>query len=130
MSEPRWLTADMVKAMHAENLAIFGGSAGVRDEGLLESALGRAQQLYHYGDDPTLFDLAAAYCAGISGNHPFVDGNKRAAVSTARVFLFLNGQRFRPEEASIVTVILALAAGEADEVALAAWMERSSTPVG
>ncbi len=126
--EPKWLTVDMVRALHAEGVARFGGTAEVRDEGLLESAVERARNLYAYGDDPSLFDLAAATCAGIVKNHPFVDGNKRAGALAAAVFLDLNGYDFRPPEVEVVTMIMGLAAGEIDEGALARWITENSTP--
>ena len=76
--QPKWLTVEIVRALHAEGVARFGGSAELRDGGLLESGLERARNLYAYGNDPSQFDLAAAVCAGIVKNRPFVDGNKRA----------------------------------------------------
>ena len=126
--EPRWLALATVRAIHAESVAAHGGSAGIRDVGLLESALDRPRNLLAYGDDPSVFDLAAAYCSGIVGNHPFVDGNKRAGLLAAVAFLDLNGYVFRPAEADAVAVIMALAAGEIDEAALAAWIAAYSEP--
>ncbi len=125
---PKWLTVDMVRALHAEGVARFGGSAELRDGGLLESGLERARNLYAYGDDPSPFDLAAAVCAGIVKNHPFVDGNKRAGALAAAVFLDLNGYDFRPPEVEVVTMIMGLAAGEIDERALARWITENSAP--
>ncbi len=126
--EPKWLTAQLVQAIHSLAIATFGGSHGVRDMGLLESALDRPRNLYAYGDDPTLFDLAAAYCAGIVKNHPFIDGNKRTGDLTARAFLFRNGYLFEPDEADEVNMIVALAAGEIEEDVLARWISDNSTP--
>ncbi len=126
--EPKWLSAELVKALHVATIAAFGGSQGVRDSGLLDSALGRPRNLFAYGSDPTLFELAAAYCAGIVGNHPFIDGNKRAGLLAARAFLFKNGYALEPEERDEVVNILALAAGEIDETVLAAWFEEFSAP--
>ena len=126
--EPRWLALATVQAIHAEAVAAYGGSAGLRDMGLLESALDRARNLFAYGDDPSIFDLAAAYCAGIVKNHPFVDGNKRARLLAAVAFLDLNGHVFRPTEADAVVMTMALAAGEIDEAALAAWLAEYSEP--
>ena len=125
---PKWLTAQLVQAIHSLAIATFGGSHGVRDMGLLESALDRPRNLYAYGDDPTLFDLAAAYCAGIVKNHPFIDGNKRTGDLTARAFLFRNGYLFEPDEADEVNMIVALAAGEIEEDVLARWISDNSTP--
>lgn len=118
---PRWLTLHMVKAIHAQAVVDFGGAAGLRDENLLVSALERPRQLLHYGEEPFLFDLATALCAGIVRNHPFVDGNKRVGILAANAFLELNDYRFEPEEADIVTVMWALANGECDESVLARW---------
>ena len=94
--EPRWLTIRAVKVIHDRVLEEFGGLSGVRDEGLLESALGRPQNLFHYGEKVSLFQLAASHCYGIVRNHPFIDGNKRTGFVVARVFLRLNGVRFSP----------------------------------
>ncbi len=126
--EPKWLTVEMVRALHAEGVARFGGTAEVRDEGLLESAVERARNLHAYGDDPSHFDLATAVCVGIVKNHPFVDGNKRAGALAAAVFLDLNGYDFRPPEVEVVTMIMGLAAGEIDEDVLARWISENSTP--
>jgi len=126
--EPRWLTVDIVRALHAEGVARFGGSAELRDGGLLESGLERARNLYAYGDDPSLFDLAAAVCTGIVKNHPFVDGNKRAGTLAAAAFLDLNGYDFSPPEVEVVTMIMGLAAGEIEEEDLAKWISENSTP--
>jgi death-on-curing protein len=126
--EPRWLTIELGLAMHAEAVALYGGAAGVRDRPLLESALAKPRNLHAYGDAPSLFDLAAALCAGIVTNHPFIDGNKRAGYLAAHTFLELNGYSFRPVEADIVTMIVALAAGAVDEGGIAAWFSDFSTP--
>ena len=128
--EPKWLTVEMVRALHAEGVARFGGAAEVRDERLLESAVERARNLHAYGDDPSLFDLAAATCAGIVKNHPFVDGNKRAGALAAAAFLDLNGYDLRPAEPEVVTIIMALAAGEIEEDVLARWISDNSTAMG
>src|ERR1035441_3594029 len=93
MKEPQWLLRETVLAMQERLLAEFGGLSGVRDAGLLDSAMARPQQLSAYGQ-PSLFDLAAAYAYGLVRNHPFVDGNKRIAFIAAVVFLELNGRRF------------------------------------
>ncbi len=126
--EPKWLTVQLVQAIHSLAVAEFGGSHGVRDMGLLESALDRPRNLYADGDDPTLFDLAAAYCTGIVKNHPFIDGNKRTGDLSARAFLFRNGYLFEPDEADEVNMIVALAAGEIEEDTLARWISENSTP--
>ena len=126
--EPKSLTVQIVQAIHSQAVAEFGGSHGVRDTGLLESALDRPRNLYAYGDDPTLFDFAAAYCTGIVKNHPFIDGNKRTGDLTARAFLFRNGYLLEPDEADEVNMIVALAAGEIEEDVLARWISDNSTP--
>ena len=121
MSEPRWLSIDDVIALHGEQLAIFGGPPGIRDQGLLESALVRPVNRWSYGESD-LARLAAAYAFGLSRNHPFVDGNKRASFVAMMVFLRLNGVRFAPDPAEATAAILALAAGEIDEDGFARWI--------
>jgi death-on-curing protein len=121
MSEPLWLTAIEVRDFHAEQLAIFGGPPGVRDESSLESALGRARNKWHY-ETQDLAHLAAAYAYGIARNHPFVDGNERAAMMAMIIFLRLNGIQFKPRVAEAAAAILALAAGEIEEEGLARWI--------
>lgn len=122
MSEPIWLTVDDVIALHAEQLAIFGGPDGIRDHGLLESALARPINRWNYGESE-LAALGAAYAFGIARNHPFIDGNKRAAFAAMMIFLRLNGVRFAPDPALATAAILALAAGDIDEAALAQWIK-------
>ena len=117
----RWLTRRMVMAFHAESLSRFGGAVGIRDEGLLDSALARPENQWAYNPNATVFDLAALYTIGIIKNHPFVDGNKRTGLLAGRVFLALNGYRFTPDEAETVHIILAVADGSADETVLAHW---------
>ena len=99
----------------------------MRDEALLDSALAAPRNLLAY-DDPSVFDLAAAYCLGIIRNHPFVDGNKRAGLLAANAFLHLNGYNFRPDEAETVNVIMAVASGGANEALLSSWFADYSTP--
>ncbi|MFA6265297.1 MAG: type II toxin-antitoxin system death-on-curing family toxin [Pseudolabrys sp.] len=121
MNEPRWLDTSIVLDVHAEQLALFGGADGIRDLGLLESALARPVNKLGYGESD-LAVLAAAYAFGLARNHPFVDGNKRAAFASIIVFLGLNGFEFDvpPEEAT--AMILSLAAGEVSEESLARWI--------
>lgn len=128
MSEPLWLTAAEVRDFHAEQLAIHGGPPGVRDESVLESALGRPQNKWHY-ETQDLAHLAAAYAYGIAKNHPFVDGNKRAAMMAMIIFLRLNGVSFKPPVAQAAAAILALAAGEIEEAGLVRWI-RDNWPEG
>ena len=124
MKEPIWIDAADVHAFHLEMLAMFGGLAGVRDEGLLLSALSRPQHLFTY-EKAELFDLAAAYALGIIKNHPFLDGNKRAGFMAAALFLEVNDLRFEAPEEEVVLRTLALAAGEIDQAAYAAWLKAS-----
>jgi len=121
MTEPEWLDVDIMIDVHVEQLALFGGPDGVRDRGLLESALARPINRFASGETD-LAALAAAYAFGIAKNHPFVDGNKRAAFASMIVFLGLNSVDFapRPEDATIV--MLSLAAGEISEDGLARWI--------
>ncbi len=126
MAEPKWLAEDLILAIHDEQLAMFGGGTGIRDRGLLESALARPVNRFHYEPEASLFNLAAALGAGIIGNHPFVDGNKRTGLMAIRAFLRLNGWNFEPVQADEVAMILGLAAGEVDEPELAGWIEANT----
>jgi death-on-curing protein len=117
----RWLDPDVVAAIHDAQLAEHGGATGTRDAGLLESALGRARNLAAYGE-PDCADLAAAYGCGIARNHPFVDGNKRTAFVAVELFLTLNGFDLAADDAACVLTMLAVASGEIDERAFAAWI--------
>lgn len=124
MTEPRWISKTQAIRMHAEQLAIFGGPPGLRDEGLLESALARPMYKWAHGEHD-LAVLAAAYAFGIARNHPFVDGNKRAAFLAAVVFLRKNGVRFVPPEPEATAAMLGLAAGEIKEEGFAKWIRDS-----
>ncbi len=128
MKEPRWLTATAVHTMHEELIAEHGGSSGVRDQGLLESALARPLNLLAYGK-PSLAEMAASYAFGIARNHPFVDGNKRTALMAAFVFLGLNGQRLVAPEAEAVIMMQELASGACGEAEFAAWLASHLEPV-
>ena len=125
MKTPVWVLREVVSMLHEQSLAEFGGAAGVRDEGLLDSALGKPQNLFAYGQ-PNLFDLAASYAFGIVKNHPFIDGNKRAGFIVAVIFLELNGYRFQASEVDSALRTLALAAGEMTEGAYAEWLKKNS----
>ena len=125
MRKPVWVRRDVVLAFHDRLLAEHGGAAGLRDEGLLESALGKPQNLFTYGN-PTLFDLAASYAFGLVKNHPFIDGNKRIGFATAVLFLELNGLRFTAPEVEVVLNTLALAAGKMSEAAYATWLKANA----
>jgi death-on-curing protein len=118
MSEPFWLTRQIIVAIHDEQLAIHGGAGGLRDEGLLESALDRPKNRWAYEQA----ELAAAYAFGIARNHPFVDGNKRTSLLALYTFLGVNGIDFVVAEADAAAMILALAAGEVSEESLARWI--------
>lgn len=122
MKEPVWLDHADCLAIHEMMLAQHGGLAGVRDAGLLESALAKPQHLFAYGK-PTLPQLAASYAAGIALNHPFLDGNKRTGFLLAATFLELNGMTFTASEESVVASTVALAAGEMKEAGYAAWLK-------
>ena len=126
MTEIVWLSEAVVRAIHDEQLAEHGGGSGLRDAGLLESALARAINLYAYGT-PDVADLAAAYGFGIARNHPFIDGNKRTAFVAATMFLELNGRRFGATEVDAATAFLRLAAGELSEAELAGWLRSNSS---
>jgi death-on-curing protein len=123
----RWLEADELAAIHSELIAEFGGPPGLRDRGLLESAAARPRHLINY-EQPTAFELAAAYAFGLARNHPFVDGNKRTALVAAFTFLELNGWEVQAEEAAAVLVFQDLAAGKLEENQLAQWLEKNSRP--
>ena len=115
-----------MEAFHRESLSRFGGADGLRDEGLLLSALARAENIHAYDADADLFKLAAAYCAGVVKNHPFIDGNKRTGILSAIVFLGLNGIEADFDEAMIVTMVYGLAAGEVAEDRFAEWLRASA----
>jgi len=121
MTEPVWLPTDLVIAIHEEQLRRFGGPPGIRDHGLLESALGRPLNKYAYGSED-LATLAAAYAFGLARNHAFVDGNKRIAFLAMVTFLGLNDIDFAVPEADAVVIMLAVAAGEVDEEGLTRWI--------
>jgi death-on-curing protein len=125
VNEPIWLRLEAILAAHDQQLAEHGGGAGIRDRGLLESALARPLNLHAYGE-PSLAKLAAAYAFGIAKNHPFVDGNKRTALVAAELFLGVNGYDLIADDVEVVKVFLALAAGEINEEELAAWIDRNS----
>lgn len=120
-TEPIWLTAELVTAIHGEQLRLFGGPPGLRDTTMLESALDRPRNKWSYGERD-LAVLAASYAFGIAKNHPFVDGNKRASFLALVTFLGLNGIDFVAAEAEAAAAILALAAGEIEEEGLARWI--------
>lgn len=127
MKEWRWIERSIILAVHDEQLAEHGGAVGVRDEGLMDSALGRPRNLAAYGN-PDVADLAVAYGVALAKNHPFVDGNKRTAFVATELFLALNGYRLAATDADCVLTMLAVAAGDIDEAAFAAWIRNSAVP--
>ena len=123
MTEIVWLLAETIIAIHHRQIAEHGGTEGLRDEGLLSSALARPQNLFAYGDpSPDLAALAAAYAFGIARDHPFLDGNKRTALITARTFLLLNGVNLEASQDEKVLIFLQLAEGLLTEAELADWI--------
>ncbi len=123
----RWVGKDLLMTLHEETLAIHGGAPGLRDPGLLESALARPEHLALYGN-PDVADLAAAYAYGLARDHAFVDGNKRAAFLALGLCLRLNGYRLTATQVQATLTMLALAAGELSEEALADWIRTNSRP--
>jgi death-on-curing protein len=117
----RWIDRRLLVLLHDESLAQHGGASGLRDEGMLESALARPLNLAAYGD-PDVAELAAAYAFGLAKNHPFVDGNKRAAFLSVGLFLGLNGWRLTATQAEATIAMFGLAAGDLDEATFAAWL--------
>ncbi|BCW87047.1 hypothetical protein sos41_01730 [Alphaproteobacteria bacterium SO-S41] len=120
-----WLNKRALIAAHDEQIAEHGGASGLRDDGLLDSALARPENLAAYGE-PDVFELAAAYAFGLARNHPFVDGNKRIAGIAAETFLALHGFSLEADDADFVLTILSLAAGDLAEVELADWLRLKS----
>jgi death-on-curing protein len=129
MQEPIWMEAADAVIAHDLELAAHGGAQGLRDAGLLESALARPRNIWAYAESPpSLPVLAAAYASGISSNHPFVDGNKRTALLVSFAFLDVNGSEVNASQEDAFLTILGLAAGEVSEEQLAEWFERSTAP--
>lgn len=122
-----WLERKMVDLFHRESLALFGGGDGLRDEGLLLSALARPQNLHLYEPSADIFQLVASYCHGIVKNHPFVDGNKRTGTLAAVAFLALNDVQMEFDEPEIVVMVIGLASGEIKESEFAEWLRRTAT---
>jgi death-on-curing protein len=125
-----WIEERDALTLHDRLLALDGGATGVRDAGLLASALARPRQLHAYGKNPDAIDLAGAYTAGILRNHPFVDGNKRTCFVIGVLFLEMNGYRFVASEESATQAILGLASGALEEGAFVAWLRGNATAVG
>ena len=125
MREPIWIEERDALVLHERLLALHGGGEGLRDGGLLDSALARPRQIFAYADKPDLIGMAAAYTAGIVGNHPFVDGNKRTGFVAGVLFLELNGYRFTASEEAATRAVLELAAGALDEAGYAVFLRAS-----
>ena len=125
MNEPVWLAEEAVRALHDELIKEHGGLGGVRDAGLLDSALARPHNLFAYAE-PSLFELAAAYAFGLVRNHAFVDGNKRTGLMAAYVFLRVNGYRLSAPEVEAVAAFRDLAAGAIEEAQLSRWIEANA----
>ena len=129
MSEPKWLNELSIVLLHAESLVEHGGSEGLRDRGLLESALARPRNLYAYEGVRDITRLAAAYGFGIARNHPFIDGNKRAAFLAIGLFLFKNGHVLNTDDAEATRTMFALASDGLSEAELVEWISRHSSAV-
>ncbi|MCZ2405132.1 MAG: type II toxin-antitoxin system death-on-curing family toxin [Burkholderiales bacterium] len=123
----RWVSKQALLLLHAESLAEHGGGTGMRDEGLLDSALVRPLNLAAYGE-PDFAALAASYGVGVAKNHPFVDGNKRAALLATGLFLHINGYRLTASQADTTLTVLSVAAGDLTEDAFAAWLRQHAQP--
>jgi death on curing protein len=123
----RWIDRSVLLLLHDESLAEHGGASGLRDEGLLDSALARPLNLAAYGA-PDMADLAASYGVGLAKNHAFVDGNKRAAFLAVGLFMALNGHRLVTTQADATLTMLGVAAGTLDDVQLASWIRQHAVP--
>ena len=129
MKEPVWIDERDALALHDRLLALHGGAVGLRDDGLLKSALARPQQHFAYAESPDIVDMAAAYTWGIVRNHPFVDGNKRTGFVVGVLFLEINGYRFNASEGDTAQILLELASGNLDEAGYIAFL-RAHAPRG
>jgi death-on-curing protein len=126
MNEPIWLLPEIVISVHQMLLAEHGGASGIRDETLLDSALNRPRQRFAYSDTLSIYELASSYCYALAKNPPFVDGNKRVALTVAAIFLEINGYSLAAPEANTVVIIEQLAAGNITEDELANWFREWS----
>ena len=127
MKEPVWIDERDALALHDRLLALHGGAVGLRDDGLLKSALARPQQHFAYAESPDIVDMAAAYTWGIVRNHPFVDGNKRTGFVVGVLFLELNGYRFNASEEDAAQMVLELASGNLDEAGYVAFLRANAS---
>lgn len=128
MADPVWIEKQALLVLHSRSLAVHGGADGIRDEGLLESALHRPVNRFQYEGVDDLAELAATYGVAIARNHPFLDGNKRAAFQSAALFLRLNGLRLSADRIDATRTVFAVAAREVDIPAFADWLRRNSRP--
>lgn len=124
--KPIWIEAQSIMALHDRSLALHGGPGGIRDQGLLESAMQRPINRFMYEDEGSIAALAATYAVGIASNHPFIDGNKRAAYQALILFLALNGVPLEADPVDAINTMLDVAAGQIDIDALAAWIRSNS----
>jgi death-on-curing protein len=120
--EPVWIRGEAIRVLHERSLALHGGPSGIRDEGLLESALERPRNRFHYDGVEDVIELAATYAVAVSSNHPFVDGNKRAAFHAMTLFLRINDKRLIADQADAARTIFRLAAGEIGLPELVDWL--------
>lgn len=127
-AEPRSISKKALLLLHEESLATFGGASGLRDEGLLDSALARPLNTHAYNADSTMADLAADYAFGLAKNHAFVDGNMRAAFLSIGMFLAINGLKLVADRLDAIKTMFALAADELDERGLSAWIHNNTVP--
>ena len=128
MTEPIWIDERDALALHDRLLALHGGAEGLRDHGLLKSALARPQQQFAYVESPNMFEMAAAYTGSVVRNHPFVDGNKPTGFVVGILFLELNGYRFAASEEEAARAVLELASGNLDEAGYTAFLRANSLP--
>jgi death-on-curing protein len=126
MAQWRWIDKRLLIMLHDESLALHGGASGIRDEGLLDSALSRAVNLAHFGE-PDFADLTAAYAVGLAKNHPFVDGNKRVAFLAVGLFLGLNGYKLNPTQVNATLSIQAIAGSQLLKADFAEWVRSNSS---
>ena len=125
-AEPRWISKKALLLLHEESLAEFGGARGLRDEGLLDSALARPKNTHAYNTECSIADLAASYGYGLAKNHAFVDGNKRAAFLSMGLFLAINGYQLRPDQMDAIHTMFAVASGELNEEGLSSWIAKNT----
>lgn len=128
IDEPLWIEREELHLLYARQVELFGGSFGVRDEGLVESALYRPRMRFGYAPQSDLFDLAAAYMVGLIKNHGFVDGNKRVGLAAALAFLGVNGWRVVASPDDLLSLVLSVATSETDEATAAAWIRAHAQP--